>query len=78
MDLTFSIILQVVPDMKFNVLGTQNLTDLRDQINCVNDLAVGHDLSENPDNDKLPYAKVGITLFVDILITKSHLSRKFV
>jgi hypothetical protein len=46
------------PDLRFNVLGTQKLSDLRDKISCVNDLAIAHDLSECPENEDLPYAKV--------------------
>lgn len=49
-----------MPDLNFNVLGTQKLSDLRDKISCVNDLAIAHDLSDNPDNEFMPYAKVRV------------------
>ncbi|XP_063434460.1 snRNA-activating protein complex subunit 3-like [Mytilus trossulus] len=48
---------KIMPDLNFNVLGTQKLSDLRDKISCVNDLAIAHDLSDNPDNEFMPYAK---------------------
>ncbi|KAL5004355.1 hypothetical protein ScPMuIL_017811 [Solemya velum] len=44
-------------DHGFLVLGSQKLSDLRDRIRCVNDLAVPGDHSENPDSPVQYYAK---------------------
>ncbi|XP_033750151.1 snRNA-activating protein complex subunit 3-like [Pecten maximus] len=44
-------------DQKFQVLGSQRLSDLRDKISCVNDLAIAGDFSENPDDNSGFYAK---------------------
>ncbi|XP_021365620.1 snRNA-activating protein complex subunit 3-like isoform X2 [Mizuhopecten yessoensis] len=44
-------------DQKFQVLGSQRLTELRDKISCVNDLTISGDFSENPDDTSGFYAK---------------------
>uniref|UniRef100_K1PHX7 snRNA-activating protein complex subunit 3 n=1 Tax=Magallana gigas TaxID=29159 RepID=K1PHX7_MAGGI len=44
-------------DQTLLVLGCERLTDLRDKITCVNDLALAGDLSENPDFTPEHYAK---------------------
>lgn len=44
-------------DQTLLVLGCERLTDLRDKITCVNDLAIAGDLSENPDFTPEHYAK---------------------
>ncbi|XP_069137305.1 snRNA-activating protein complex subunit 3-like [Argopecten irradians] len=44
-------------DQKFQVLGTQHLSELRDKISCVNDLGIGGDFSEDPDDTSGFYAK---------------------
>ncbi|XP_060067256.1 snRNA-activating protein complex subunit 3-like [Ylistrum balloti] len=44
-------------DQRFQVLGSQHLTELRDKISCVNDLAISGDFSENPDDNSGFYAK---------------------
>ncbi|XP_062575704.1 snRNA-activating protein complex subunit 3-like isoform X2 [Saccostrea cucullata] len=44
-------------DQTILVLGCEKLTDLRDKITCVNDLALAGDLSENPDFTPEHYAK---------------------
>ncbi|XP_052796064.1 snRNA-activating protein complex subunit 3-like [Mya arenaria] len=48
---------QLYPSNTLLVLGRQKLTDLRDVVRCVHDLAVAGDASENPDADCQNYAK---------------------